>query len=275
MVKKNGVVGILVGLIIAIASAILLDYVKHTIKSSKDIVENLGITPLGTIPDLGSKKKLINPDPQRSMEGSFAFIRDYLKNLNTSNDYKTILVASTEKGEGKKFVASNLALTYAVEENSAVLVQANLRDPRDISDLKPNGAESTNGDTPGFWEYLEGRTDLDSILYGTHIDNLDIIMPGKPGPTNPMKLFQSERMAELLHELNKRYGLTVLITAEASKFSDAAAVASLMDGILMVIEYDKLSVDKIKQAIGRMNAPGASLLGAVINKEKKYGWKLS
>ena len=86
------------------------------------------------------------------------------------------------------------------------------------------------------------------------------------------KLFKSQRMTELIQYLNERFGLTVFFTAEACNFSDASALATQVDGILMVIEYDKLNANRIKQAINRIEAPGANILGGVINKAKKYNW---
>jgi len=208
-------------------------------------------------------------------EGSFAFIRDYIKNAETGRNCKSILIASAEQGEGTKFVSSNLALTYAVEEDSAVLLQANLRDLSDLSNLSDLKPKDTDREVPGVWVYLEGRVEINDIINKTHTENLDVILPGKPGVTNPLKLLRSYRMAELIKLLGRKYELTVVYTAAATNFSDAAVLSPQTDGVLLVVEYDQVSAVKIKQAIGRMKGPGVNILGAVINKEKnikRLGW---
>jgi receptor protein-tyrosine kinase len=269
--SQHVLTGLVGGLMVAIALVILLDYLKHTIKSPKDIVQELGLTPLGTIPNLGSKKKLINPDPQIAMGGSFAFIRDSLKNTHPGKSNRSILITSTDKGEGKTFVASNLSMTYALEEDSVVLLQANLRDSLDISDLKPL---RTDEETPGIWEYLEGEADIQDIVKETEVENLHVILPGKSGKSNPVKLLRSDPMAELIKYLESKYGLVVIYTAEVSKYSDAAVLSSLTDGILLVIEYGRVNATEIKQAVNRMKGPGASILGAVINKRRDFSQEI-
>lgn len=268
--RMNAILGLVTGLILALGAAIGVDFLRNTIKTQGDIKKALGLPSLGSISLLEGKKRLINPDPQLSMGGRFAFIRDNLSNIHLATEYKSVLVVSTERGEGKSFVASNLALTHAVEQDSAILVVADLRNAiEDPPELKPDDPTS---EALGLWEYLEGEVELNDIIQETHIENLYVIMPGEVGFTNPIKLFRSDRMYELMRRLKENYGLVVVFTAEACRFSDAAVLSSMMDGILVVVEYDRLNADEIRQAVDRISSPGANFLGAIINKEKNYEW---
>jgi len=266
-IKMNCILGLMTGLIIALIAALGLEYTENRVKTPREVKEFLGLPTLGTIPLVEEEGKLLNPDPQLSIGGTFGYLADSLRNAGLNETHRSLLVVSAEQGEGKSFVSDNLALVRALEGDRVAIVDANLRNTSQTSGIKPKGYM---GRIPGLWDYLEGRAGAKDILLETSMENLHIILPGEPGNTNPLKLLKAERMSRLIKHLESRYNLFVLSTAETSNYSDAALLSSMVDGILLVVEYGKVNADKLKRVASRVDNPYSNILGVIINKKKCY-----
>ncbi|MEJ5358047.1 MAG: polysaccharide biosynthesis tyrosine autokinase [Desulfobacterales bacterium] len=171
---------------------------------------------------------------------------------------RTILVTSAAPGEGKSFVAANLAVSIAMNINRYVLlIDADLRKP----DLHRRFGY---GETPGLGDYLEQGTPLPRFLLKTSVEKLTLLPAGRP-PDNPSELISSERMAGLLEEVANRYKdrLIVVDAPPIAVASESGVLARQVEGILVVIRHGKTRREEMQNLLSRVQPE--KLLGCFIN----------
>ena len=143
------------------------------------------------------KKELITQrSPKSPIAETFRTLRTNLQFMNSQKDLKTILITSTMPGEGKSWISSNLAVTFAQAGKKVILVDADMRKGRLATMFSVNS-------TPGLSNYLSGvdergkKIDILKYVTTTEIDNLYIIPSGNV-PPNPSELLASEKTEEML-----------------------------------------------------------------------------
>jgi protein-tyrosine kinase len=186
----------------------------------------------------------------------FRRLRSFLYEVRRKQPLRRLLISSALSGEGKTFVSANLAQTMARRPNESVLVvDGDLR----LSRLhRPLGAAAG----PGLSEYLEGDTDLFSIIQRGPLDNLFFVAGGMP-ETNPADLISNGRLEVLFQRLAPAFDWIVLDSPPALLVTDASLLASLCDGILLVIRAGITPIDMARKALQMFrNKP---LLGTVLN----------
>jgi receptor protein-tyrosine kinase len=175
---------------------------------------------------------------------------------------RTIMVTSSRPGEGKTFVALNLALAFSSERDvKALLVDVDTHHSALKTVLGLHGAK-------GLVEVLAGTLDLGSALIRTNIENLLVLPAGQGGPHVP-ELLSSNRMSALLHELTRRFPdrLIILDTPPCMASSDAATMAPLVGQIVFVVEAYRTQQDEIEAGLSMLSScPRISL---VLNKSEQ------
>lgn len=175
------------------------------------------------------------------------------KNANQN----TLMVASSESGEGKSLTAVNLALVLAQESNRTVLlVDADLRRPTLHTYLGVNPAI-------GLADCLTNGADLRTALVKTTVPRLNFLAAGKR-TKNPAELLSSDRMKELVQEIKNRYSDRFIIfdTPPALLFSDIRVLTPFADGIIFVVK-EGVAVNSVRDALSALK--GSPLLGIVYN----------
>lgn len=195
------------------------------------------------------KRKLLN--------NAFGAASSTLKNSNL------IMVTSSNPNEGKTFIAINLALSIALEQDKTVLLV-------DADVLRPSINRELNFDSKkGLLEYLLGEIDvLGDIMYSTNIPNLKIIPSGEPHHlTN--ELLASNRMEELAQELAERYPDRVVIfdCPPILGVTETPVLSNLMGQAVIVVEESKTRLEHVKKAASTLNEDIAT--GIVMNKTLK------
>jgi exopolysaccharide/PEP-CTERM locus tyrosine autokinase len=179
---------------------------------------------------------------------------------------RSIMITSASPGEGKSFVASNLAVSIAQNiDEHVLLMDCDLRSPKIHSIFNlPQG--------PGLSEYLSQAKPLSSLLVKTFINKLTIL-PAGTIPKNPSELLSSEQMRRLIHEVRLRYSDRYIIIDTPPPYitSEANAIVRQVDGVLMVIRHGKTrkkDVEDIINIYGR-----EKIIGVVQNfAEKRAGY---
>jgi capsular exopolysaccharide synthesis family protein len=172
------------------------------------------------------------------------------------------MVSSPEPLDGKTLVAANLSVAIASGMNEYVmLVDCDLRRPtlHQRFGVKPH---------QGVREYLEKGTSLHPYLLDTPAKKLKLFPGGKP-PTNPSELLSSEKMRHLVKELKDRYeDRYIIFDAPPAQFTaETAFLASMMDGVLLVVRSGKTSEPLISQAIESIGRE--RILGLVFNASRE------
>ena len=171
---------------------------------------------------------------------------------------RTIMVTSPLPMDGRSMVATNLAISIAWRINEHVLlVDCDLRHPSLENILGLNAHK-------GISEYLKKGTSVGPYLIKTPIGKLTLLPAGKPSP-NPSELLSSERTQRLVEELRGTYeGRYIIVNATPAQFSaETTFLASMVDGVLLVVRAGKTPRDSILEAVE--NIGRNKIVGLVFN----------
>jgi exopolysaccharide/PEP-CTERM locus tyrosine autokinase len=197
-------------------------------------------------------------NPQSFEAEQFKILRTNLLFSESGKMPRSVMVTSTMSGEGKSFVAANLAVSVARHVNwNVLLIDCDLRRPNIHRQF---GFQNV----AGLSEYLSDGADLQPLLLKTGIENLTILPAGKT-PDNPSELLSSARMAALLEEAASRYKdrLVILDSPPPTMTAESGALARYVDGILLVVKFGGTPKGSVKELIGKLGRK--KILGAVIN----------
>ena len=221
------------------------------------------------------KKELItHKDPKSPVSEVFRTLRTNIQFMNTNNKLKTLLVSSTIQGEGKSWIAANLAVTFAQAEKRVVLIDADMRRGRQytIFDVSP---------IPGLSNYLSGinnggdetTEDLANYIQETQIDNLYVIPAGNI-PPNPSELLVSTKMIDLLDRLKELCDIIIIDGTPCKLVTDSIILSRLADSTILVASHKQTKKDELQKIISNIQNVGGKVAGVVLNKipisAKKY-----
>ena len=222
------------------------------------------------------KKELIAElDPKSPISEVFRTLRTNIQFMNTKGKLKTILVTSTFPGEGKSWVASNLAVTFAQAGKKVVLIDADMRKGRqyNIFGISP---------IPGLSNYLSGVdidnderdvTDIADYVQDTEVDNL-FVMPAGNIPPNPSELLISPQMVDLLEQLKDLCDIVIIDGTPNELVTDSLILTRLVDSTIIVTASKQTKKDNLRRAIQNIQNVGGKIAGVVVNKvpiaAKKY-----
>ena len=231
-------IGLLIGLLIPAAILYLIYWILSLdtkIHSRRDVEENCNLPILGEIPSKRSsfknKEVVVSEDSVDRVSEALRIIRANLDFVTEHKDGTGVVMqfTSTRPGEGKSFVALNLALTYAHVDKKIAVVDLDLRKGRfsDYADVQ---------EAVGVSAFLSGKvTDIDSIIRkGVIHHNLDVVPIGAI-PPNPTGLLMGEHIKELIDELRKRYDYVILDTVPFGIIADASLINRYVDLTVYVI----------------------------------------
>ncbi len=230
-------------------------------------VSRHGVSTLESEPLVGSGKfhrNLIMIHKPGSAEAErFRMLRSNLMFSGPGQSPRSILVTSAVPGEGKSFVASNLAISVAqCVDKHVLLVDCDIRKPVIHSRFG-------FGDAPGLSEYhLENRP-LSEMLLKPGVGNLTILPGGGPA-LNPSELLSSERMSKLLEELKSRYDDRVIIIDSPPPMltSEAKALAGQVDGVIMVVRSRSTPRKLVEDTVEIMGKE--KILGVILNRANAF-----
>ena len=258
----------LLSLALSVVVVLVRDSLKDKVNSIDEAYALSQLDIMTRIPQRpGGRNQLIS-DPQSSVAfETYRVLRSLVGFMDSEEPIKSLVLTSTNKGEGKTVVSSNLAVAYALNGQDTVLVDANLRDPG-VHDLFGKPLQ------PGLGEVLTAQQTVDSVLIETDVDNLKIISAGET-LQNSTEAVGSDRMQAIIAELTER-GFIVIIDAPAILgLADAPSVASLADASIIVNQLGKSTKAEWKDAVGLLRASSPRVLGMVFNKVKVKDARLS
>jgi capsular exopolysaccharide synthesis family protein len=285
-VFNNMSISIALGLIIGICVAFISDYLDRSFKTLDDVQRHLQVPFLGMVPQHavngqnngngtaivkqenmdGSPSEaldlltLYNPDSIESE--AFRTVRASLLVSFPESPPRTILITSGKAGEGKTFVASNLAVTLAQLNKRIVLVDADMRNPRLHRVWKLSNEI-------GLTNYLTSDTSAQSVLRSTQLNGLYVITSGARTP-RPTELLSSQRVGQLLLELEKDFDHIIFDTPPIIPVSDALVLAPKCNSVLLVVRAGVTSRDVVQMANLRLTQFDATVTGAVLNGTEPY-----
>jgi capsular exopolysaccharide synthesis family protein len=195
--------------------------------------------------------------PMSAVAESYRRIRTNLQFSRPDRELRTLAVSSADKGEGKTTTSANLAFALASAGKRTLLVDADLRRPRlhELLDLPRE---------PGLSQLLyDDSRSLDR--FSTALNDLHVVPGGEDVP-NPAELMGSQRMGELVEELQQQFDYVIFDTPPVLLFSDALGLASQCDGTLLVASADSTDGRAFDHAVELLHDVEADVLGAILNR---------
>ena len=196
----------------------------------------------------------------------FRTLRSRLSQIREKRPLKTVLVGSAMPGEGKSFVAANLAQAFVRQHGRrAVLIDADLRCARLHEYLGTRGG-------PGLTEFLQGKADESSILLRNSVLDGLFFIPRGGEVKNPAELIANGRFKILLERLAPFVDWIVVDSPPAVPVADASLLAGMCDGVLLVVQSGGTDFELAQKAVHEFRE--RPLLGVVLNRavaESGYG----
>ena len=224
-------ISILIGILLPITFISLRDFFSDTIKSKSDLMNSTKIPILGLVGHSDNARSLVVPNASKSIIAeSFRALRTNIQYLAADKEKKIITVTSSIGGEGKTFTTMNLAAIFALSGHKTVLIGGDLRKPKLHEDFKVNTSK-------GLSSYLINKSDLAEVIEKTEIETLDVIASG-PTPPNPAELLDSNKMKDLIIDLNKTYDYVIIDTPPIGLVTDGVILMQNADVNLYVVRHN-------------------------------------
>ena len=250
--------GMIFGLGLVFAVALLDDKVK----SVYDIEASLGLPILGIIPkvkklDSVSKSHIVTSTTNRHVTENFRSMLSYLKINDQTKNSNVFLLTSTVPSEGKSFISSNLALSFASNGEKVLLLDGDLRLPNVAKSLQLENES-------GVLDYIQGEGTFDSYIVKEVYPNLDVLPSGGKAK-NPTAILNDNKFESMLLQLRDRYDKIIIDSPPLAAVSDSLNIVPLVDAIIYVIKYDSVKNSLANSCIRRLWESKTPLLGAVLN----------
>ena len=266
---RNIVFGALIGLVLGLGLALLLEQLDRRVKRQDDLPEATGLPLLAVIPKRKSfGDDHLGRDPLSPAETEiFRMLRANLRYFNVDSEIKSVLVTSAEPGEGKTLISIGLALGAATSGERVLLVEADMRDPGLARILRLSGDGGLSQALAGGGGELDGLVttlDVEGIVEGIESTKLDVL-PAGAIPPNPTALIESGGMRSLLAAAEAEYDFVVVDTPPILVVADAIPLISEVSGVLAVSGLGVSTRNAATDLAGQLERLRAPTLGLVAN----------
>ena len=289
---RNLPIGLAVGMLVGLLAIFVAEHLDRSIKTPDDVERVLGQSVVGTNPDkiegrsrygyygYGKRRRAAGEatadrlgrsipvelvcvsHPRLAVSEAYRSLRTAMM-LSTANSLKSVLVTSAVAGEGKTVTASNLAVVLAQLGNSVLLIDADLRKPRQHEILGVSNRV-------GLVSFLTRQAEPEAVVQTTTVANLSVA-PSGPIPPQPSELLASERMREFLAFGREHYDFVIVDSPPVLPVTDAAILSREVDGVLLCIGAGIALREDAKTCVERLAMVEAKLLGVVLNRLHQEG----
>jgi capsular exopolysaccharide synthesis family protein len=265
-VKRNLILGVLLGGIVGLGLGTLRDRLDQTLHTAEDLENVYRLPVLARVPKM---RRIGRKQGQEADEGweleAFRTLRANLRYFNVSGRLQSILVSSPMPGDGKSTVARFLASTMASMGDRVVLVEADLHKP---------SSSMLNGKAP--------QVGLSSVLGGTELDDALVtvpvrvdaqtgepreltLLPSGPIPPNAFELLESTRMARVLDQLEREFDVVIVDSPALTHVSDVRALVGEVSGVVIVSALNHTTRSAAQEFRKQIQLLEGNALGIVAN----------
>lgn len=197
-------------------------------------------------------------NPKSHAAEAFRTLRTNIQFSSLDDEIRTLVVTSTQPGEGKSTVISNLGITMAQSGKKVLLMDCDLRKPTVHKKL---GISNQDGLTT----LLAREKKLEEVAQATDINNFYVLTSG-PIPPNPAELLGSKKMKNFINELHGYFDFILLDAPPVLAVTDAQVLSTYCDGVVFVASYGQAEKQAVVRAKELIDKVGGKILGVVINK---------
>lgn len=255
---------------------ILIKYITHNEITSLHEISKLShasIGILGMTPKYSQgvpvSQMVVDKNPKSLIAESFRTIRTNLQFIDDEqNTPKTIAITSTISGEGKTFIAINLAGIIAFSGKRVLILDMDMRKPKIHVGF---GVSNTRGVST----ILVGKDPLEACIHQSNLDNLDFITAG-PVPPNPSELLLSKRTHQMIEELKNIYDVIVIDNPPVGMVTDGISIIQKADYPIYVFRADYSKKQFVQNVDRLINENGISKMTVILNgvdaERQRYGY---
>lgn len=200
---------------------------------------------------------IVRKEPKSATAEAYRTFRTNLQFCTKDKGVKKIVITSAEPGEGKTVTICNLALSMSQSGKKVLIIDCDLRKPSVHKQFE------INNDT-GFVNIIMQNLDYRKVV-NEFDENLHIITAGK-SPINPAELLNIDYIEPVLNRLSEVYDVVLIDTPPVVTVTDAQLLASVADGVVMVLSSQESHRKMCEKALQLLNNVNASILGVVLNK---------
>ncbi|HEY9600640.1 MAG TPA: polysaccharide biosynthesis tyrosine autokinase [Allocoleopsis sp.] len=285
--KKNAILGTVVGLLLGLGVALIVDKLSNLVYTTKEVKEITKLPLLGVIP-LAKEPRKFAPTvnvaalvqqanlnfglgkSERTQQQNATFFFEVFRSLYTNirllgsdTQICSFVISSAAQEDGKSTIAANLAQAAAAMGQRVLLVDTNLRHPSVDRQVELMNIQ-------GLTDVISTDLDFNEVIQRSPLeDNLFVLTAG-PIPPDPIRLLASQKMQDLMEKLQAAFDLVIYDAPSLLGFADAYLLATHTNGIVLVTGLGKLKRSVLEQALEELKVSGTSLLGVVANRAKDY-----
>jgi len=258
---RNLFASLFLGALLGCGVALLLESLDDRIRDQDEVRRLFGAATLGYLPLLTGKKPrplldLQNPD--KGMLEGFRALRSNVQFGLVNAPGRRLLVTSSVPGEGKSYIASNLAIAMALNGHSVVLVDADLHRPRVHTAFGiPN--------TQGLTNILISEAKLQDCVREVGVPGLRVITAGAT-PPNPTELLSSTAMDAVIDRLGKGANVVIFDSSPMLATADSQVLSSKVDGVIFVMHLGQTPRSSIARSFELLRQASARVIGVVFNR---------
>lgn len=278
--SRSVLLAFILSLGVSLGLVFLLDHLDNTIKTVDDVSRYVRLPALGVIPAIGSGSRrqnslygakaekaalaansLLSPKDAYKDAGSVAeayrMLRTSILLAAAGQPPKTVLVTSSQPGEGKTTTAINTSICLSQLGATVLLIDADMRRPRVHKAL---GIDHRRG----LSNYLSGNISLKTVVQATKIKNL-YVLPSGIVPPNSADLLSSEKFRAMLHKLSQHFDHILIDSPPIGSVTDPVIVSRLVDGVMLIVHGGKSSREMVVHSRQELSNVGAKIFGVVLN----------
>ncbi len=250
------IIGLLIPLGIIILKEMLVPYIRTEQEITK-LSENRGAI-MGVIRHTNSRSPVIvDKHPKSSVAESYRVIRTQIEYVLHRKENITVMITSTQSGDGKTYISANMAGVYAVTGKKTLLIDLDMR--------KPSVQSLLNIDyNKGISDYLTGDITLEQAIIKDSRYRFDMLLVGTI-PPSPGELLKSDMMKRLMEKLKKEYSYIIVDTSPIGLVADAYTVMDYTDVILYSVRCGKTNKKLFKNTVNNLFQNGVQNIRYVFN----------
>lgn len=252
------------GAALGLAIIMLLGFLDPTLRTVAEVEQFCGIPVVAGLPsfkkrDTRAECLELTRDPQSKPSEAIRTLRAGLTFLGTAEERCTFLITSSVPGEGKSWVASNLAHSFALQGDRTLLIDADMRRP-------VQGEVFGYGrDTKGLADVLSLGTPLKEVILRSEVSEDLFLIPAGSWSANPAELLSGKSLRPLLEKLSEYFDRIVIDSAPLVPVSDSIPIAKLVQSVVLVARMGRTPKGAIKRAIRVLSDNGSHPVGIVAN----------
>ena len=295
--KNYACIGIAIGLILSMGIVMIIEFMRDTVKNNEELYTRFGLPTLGVIPlcknftiekenkndsilegeEVKNKKEKKSKKANRSEKTpiiiskkinpkyieSYKTMRTKIEMISLSRNLKTFVVTSSVGEEGKTSVTINLCIALAKKGKKVLLIDADLRRPTVDKKLGVKYDKKK-----GLTAVLHGKVPLNNCIYYNEMLGIYCLFSGVQ-TTSSSELLGSNQMKELIEYTKTQFDYIIFDSPPTYILTDSAALASMTDGIFMVVRHDKISKNVIAHSLEDLYSSETPILGFILNMVKE------